>query len=458
VLPRTKEEVTGIVKLSRDKQIPYVARGNGGSTAGLVFTNGIVIDLNRMKEIRIDKENWVAQVEAGVTSYDLQKEVAKEGLRINTAEPAATVCGNIICSGIFSTWANAYGLAADNAADAEFVGNDGNIFRLNDKDAPNMFAYKHDSVPSRGICTKASVRMHPVTKDEEGVLVPFATFEEAVTFSRELSMRRIGLAIAVLGDHYISAFISPTQELAEKVRPALTELLGIKYMVFVVGDRYAIDAIRKMERPVIDNKLFRTLVLGLPRLIDHKWQAFVRDLDWKDNAFEILAKEEMRPLIEAVLSPSADNLSSVIEDKDLREFYKRLYERPEMTDLVWLNMFRIVSCRMARHKHMCALILFLPLDNQQLINDVIRKFEDVAVKYDVSHDYGFLTPMDLGKRAILEYDYYVDQADESDKQRVQKAMMEIVPMIEELTRNGKAAWIKHVVSQGLARKEQFMYA
>lgn len=103
VLPRTSEEVSGIVRLARERQIPMVVRGNGGSTAGFVFTDGIVIDLNRMKGVEIDRENWVAVVEAGVTSYDLQKEVSRQGLRINAAEPAATVCGNIICSGTFST-------------------------------------------------------------------------------------------------------------------------------------------------------------------------------------------------------------------------------------------------------------------------------------------------------------------------------------------------------------------
>lgn len=458
-LPRTRDEVAGIVRLARKLQIPMVVRGNGGSTAGFVFTDGIVIDLNRMQGMEIDRENWVAVVEAGVTAYDLQKEAARQGLRINAAEPAATVCGNIICSGTFSTWINAYGTAADNMVDAEFVAPDGSTFRLGEKTAPNLFAYKHEDVPSPGICTKAHVRLHPVTEDEEGVLVPFSSFADAVAFSRELSTRRIGLAVAVLGEHYLSAFTSPTEKLAERVRPALTGLLGIKYMVLVIGDRYAISAIRTMGRPVIDNALFRILALGLPRLAADDWQFFIRDLDWNNNAFELLTKENMRPLLETILSPSPDNIASAVDDPDLRSFYARLYARPEMTDLVWLNTFRIVSARMSRSKHMFALILYIPLDRQQFIDNIIREFAAIADRHGITHHFGFLTPLDMGKRAILEYDYYCDHRDEAEKKRIQDAMPELVPMIEGLCRDVKGvAWMKHIVSQGFCRKEQFLYA
>lgn len=459
VLPRTGDEVSSIVRFARERQLPFVVRGNGGSTAGLVFTEGIVIDLNRMKGWEIDKENWVAEVEAGVTSYDLQRAVSGQGLRINAAEPAATVCGNIICSGTFSAWMNAYGTTADNMVDAEFVGPNGHRFHLGEKTAPNLFAFTPGEVPSPGICIKARVRLQPITPDEQGILVPFASFPEAVAFARELSMRRIGLAIAVLGEHYLTAFISPTNELGDRVRPALTDLLGVKYMVFVIGDRYAREAIRTMGLPVIDNALFRIIVLGLPSLAHDDWQFLIRGLDWQKNAFELLSKEEMRPLLETILSPSPENIASVIDEPDLRDFYAQLYARPEMTDLVWLNTFRIVSARMSRHKHMVALILYVPLDRQEVIDRIIGEFQRIGAKYGITHDYGFLSPLDLGKRALLEYDYYVDHADESDRKRIEKGMSEVVPLIEGLCRSVKGvAWMKHIVSQGFCRKEQMLYA
>ena len=109
----------------------------------------------------------------------------------------------------------------------EFVGRDGRVFRLNDKRAPNHFAFEHRVVPSPGVCTKAFVKLHPMTDDEEGVLVPFEGFDEAVRFARELGQRRIGLAVAVLGAHYIANFLSPDEGLAGRLKAALPEALGI---------------------------------------------------------------------------------------------------------------------------------------------------------------------------------------------------------------------------------------
>jgi len=105
------------------------------------------------------------------------------GFRINTAEPAATVCGNIVCTGIFSTWSNAYGVAVDNLVNAEFVDYQGSVFNLADRTAPNLFAFRNEMLPPPpAICTKAYVKMYPTTDDEEGLIVPFARFDDAVLF------------------------------------------------------------------------------------------------------------------------------------------------------------------------------------------------------------------------------------------------------------------------------------
>ena len=69
VLPGSPEETAAVVRLANDKGIPYIVRGNGGSVFGFVFSEGIVIDMNRMRQITVDAENWTATVEAGVTSF-----------------------------------------------------------------------------------------------------------------------------------------------------------------------------------------------------------------------------------------------------------------------------------------------------------------------------------------------------------------------------------------------------
>ena len=458
VLPGSRDEVAAVVALADELKIPFAIRGNGGSVFGFVFSEGIVLDMNRMRKIEFDPDNWCVAVGPGVTSFELQKEASKRGYRVNAAEPAATVCGNIVCTGTFSTWSNVYGTAADGFIDMEFVDRKGKVFRLNDKNAPNVFAFEHAMIPSPGVCTEAVVKLQPVTADEEGILVPFGDFDAAVAFARDVGRRRLALALAVLGGHYISTFMSPSLELSQKIQGVLPDVLGIKYLVFAVADAHGREAIKKIAgRPVIDSALFRTLMLGLPRLADEELAGITRAYEGDAPPYEILCQPEMRSVVEAVLQPSPETIADAV-DEDLREFYARLYARPEMTDMVWLNMFRIVSARMSRSKHMFAFLIYVPLDKIDVINDIIAGFARIAGAHRIDHDYGFLTPMDFGKRAILEYDYYLDHTDPAEKKKIADAMAEVGPWLDGLAAGTKGVTsLMYVFSQGCSRKENFLY-
>src|SRR5919202_4350100 len=69
VLPATTEEVAGVVRVCAREGIPFVARGAGTGLSGgaLPVADGIVIGLQRMREIlSIDVENQRAVVQPGV--------------------------------------------------------------------------------------------------------------------------------------------------------------------------------------------------------------------------------------------------------------------------------------------------------------------------------------------------------------------------------------------------------
>jgi hypothetical protein len=459
VLPSTRQEVARIVRLANEFSLHYTVRGNGASVFGLVFSDGLIMDMNRMKAITIDRENWVAIADAGATAFEVQAAAYKQGFRVNTAEPAATLCGNILCTGIFSTWSTAYGVAADNLVNAEFVNSRGHTFSLADEKTPNPFAYRHQAMmPPSAICTRAYVRMYPTTQDEEGLLVPFPGLEEATAFARELGKRRIGLALAVLGEHYLSTFMTPSVELANRVKKNLAGDLGIGAMVFMVGDRYARAAVKTMAPVTIDNRLFRMFALGLPNLGKDQWTDLLRGFDGDRYPYEVLFREEMVPLLETILDPSPETLASAL-DEDLREFYAELYSRPEMTDLLWLNMFRIVSSRMGRHKHVFAFIIFASLDRIELFSELNTLLKEVGDRHGIDNAYGFLTPIDFGKRAVFEYDYYLDQTDRSDAERMGRALAELEPMLERLgAGTGNFITLPYILNQGCARKEHFLYS
>ena len=457
VMPSDASEIGEIIKLCVAEEMPYAVRGNGSSVIGFVMSDGLVMDMNRMKCIRFDEKNWCVYVQPGVSAFELQKEAVKKGYRVNTAEPSALVCANIMCSGIFSNFSHSYGILADNYINAEFVGHDGKLFDLNRPDAPNLFSNDKGGRKSPGVCTEVGVKLYSIPEDEEGLIVPFPDMERALSFASELGKRRIGNAVGVLGGEYLSVFVSPTDELARNIKDFFSRTLGIKYAVLVIADKYDRKIIQEMEKTIISQKLMTLLILGLADLNGNESLSMIEEYAGDREPYEILSDEKILPLLESLIDSSPESLAGAVPKK-LRDFYRGLYSRPKMTDMVWLSMFRIISSRMGRYKHPVSFILYVPMDNIPLIMEIDSEFKRIGEKHNIHNDYGFITPLDMGKRAVYEYDYYVDHTNDEDRKNCLNAMAEAAEMIEGYcSRANGVKWIKSVLYQGFCRSENLLY-
>lgn len=457
VMPCTKEEIIALVKLFKKNRIQYTIRGNGQNLLGFAVSEGVILDLNRMKTIEFDEKNWLVKVGPGITAFDLQKEAQKRGYRINAAEPAALLCGNIMCSGIMSTFSTTYGINADNFINAEFVDKEGSQFNMNDISAPNLYSYKNlQHSDSPGICVSANIRLHPVTDDEKGILVPFETLDKALDFIKNCSTRHIGLALGIVGAEYISTFLSPTKKMASEIKSIFLDKLNIPWLVVVIGDKYAIHTISEMGFPFFDQYLFKSLYLGLPSLKTAQWISLVKELS-DDEPYSYLKIKSFAELLETALSPSPELYSKEV-DQDLIPFFEKLFSRQEMTDLVWLNMYRIMSTRLGRKNPFLPALLYLPIDNA-LIKEFADKFRLIGNKHHIDNDFGFITPIDNGKRCIFEYDFFYDYNDPEEIQRIRQVGAEANKLIDDYSvKFGTVRGHPYVLYQGFCRKESLLYS
>jgi glycolate oxidase len=80
VKPADAQEVSEILKIANGERIPVFPRGGGtGLCGGAIPTrDGIILSLERMKEVQIDTENLMAVVGAGVTLGELQSKSEEE--------------------------------------------------------------------------------------------------------------------------------------------------------------------------------------------------------------------------------------------------------------------------------------------------------------------------------------------------------------------------------------------
>jgi hypothetical protein len=457
VMPNSNEEISTIIKLLNKNNIPYIVRGNGASSHGLVFSEGAILDLSRMKTIDFDEKNWFVKVGPGVASFDLQQEAKKRGYRVHTAEPASRVCSNIMTTGLLSLFSTTYGISADNFVDAEFIAKDGSFFRLNNITAPNLFSFQNSISDHEAfaICVSVSMKLHPVTDDESGILVPFQTLDGALDFVKICATRHIGLAIGILGSEFVSSFIAPTKKLAIEAKDIFINKLGMPYLVLLIGDTYALRSVREMGFPSIDQKLFKIIFQGLSALKSAEWLSLLKKLS-DDEPFSYLKLSQFAELAETAIDSSPALMTQDI-DPDLRLFFEKLYSRTEMNDLVWLNTFRIQSTRCCREKPSVALVMYLPIDNS-LIAEIQDGFRGIAEKYHLKNELGFITPIDNGKRCVWEYDYYFDHNDPAEVSSVQQATHEACILMDEYSvKIGTIRQVRYVVNQGCSRKENLLY-
>ena len=465
VMPETTEEVSGIIKIANKHGIPFLPRGNGTFLSMAMQTfldkavgleNGIIIDFGRMKKLKINPESFTASIGPGVTAYELQKEAYKHGMRALVAEAEAHVCVNIASFGIISTWGNTYGWGSDNFINVEFVDNEGNIHHHNDKDISNPYATDNNFTnltlaPSQ-IVTEMTVKLYPVFKDEETIFVPFEKLEDAYELALKLAKRDIGLSLAVISSTYLAEFLSPTNQIAEDFEYISKKYLKLNYVVDIVCDKYDRKVIEDTEEVIIDQSMIKTLILGSPKLSSMKNSEFLKALSEEKNPLKSLFAGPMKKHFENGLDASPEQISKVF-DEDLQNFFKKIYSKPEMSDAVWLHAFRILPARLLKQKMFMVRGGYMTSDKNVVLN-LFNMLKEVGDKYKLHNALGFISFLEHGKLAFLEYDYYYDHNDPEVHKRLNQAIVESLQ--KKLAMKGVIP-IEYVFHKGLYRKEHFFY-
>jgi len=189
VLPETNEDVSAVVRIASQHDVPVVPRGLSSGLAGgsIPIRGGIVLSLTRMNHIlEIDEENMTATVQAGVVTADLQAEVEKRGL-LYPPDPASikqsTIGGNVACNAGGPRCLK-YGVTGNYVLGLTVVLADGRIIRTGGKAIKyvtgfNMNQFFVGSEGALGIITEVILRLICKPPYARTALVHFPTMEDA---------------------------------------------------------------------------------------------------------------------------------------------------------------------------------------------------------------------------------------------------------------------------------------
>src|SRR5258707_9073489 len=188
VLPSNVEQVSNVVKLAKQADVPIVPRGSGTGLAGgaVPAEGGIVLSLARLNRIlKIDLENRIAIVEPGVINLDVTKAVAKDGFFYapDPSSQAACSIGGNVANNSGGPHTLAYGVTTNHILGLEVVLDDGAIVWLGGEvaDIPgyDLCGVFVGSEGTMGVVTKVAVRLMQTRESVRTLLAIFDRMEPA---------------------------------------------------------------------------------------------------------------------------------------------------------------------------------------------------------------------------------------------------------------------------------------
>ena len=156
-------DVINAVAFARENDLLLAVRGGGHNVAGTATVDsGLLIDLSRMKGIKVDPEKRTAHVEPGVTIGELDKKTQAFGLAAPMGVVSETGIAGLTLGGGLGWLRRKHGLSSDNLISVDVVTADGKFVTASEDENPDLFWGIKGGGGNFGIVTCFEFRLHPV--------------------------------------------------------------------------------------------------------------------------------------------------------------------------------------------------------------------------------------------------------------------------------------------------------
>lgn len=197
VFPRSAADVSAIVKIANEYNLPLVGRGAGTGLSGgaIARAGGIMIAFARMNRIvEIDIANERATVEPGVVNLDISAAVAPRGYFYApdpSSQRACTIGGNV-AENAGGPHTLAYGVTTNHILGLEFVLPDGTIHTASaDSPGYDIIGLLTGSEGTMALTTRITVRLMRQPERVKTILVICNAASEAADTVAEITARAI---------------------------------------------------------------------------------------------------------------------------------------------------------------------------------------------------------------------------------------------------------------------------
>ncbi|HEX9032268.1 MAG TPA: FAD-binding oxidoreductase [Streptosporangiaceae bacterium] len=170
VLAQQVADVVSAVRFARDHELELAVRGGGHSAPGFgTSEGGLVIDLERMRQVDVDPQRRTARADGGTTWGVFNEATHAYGLATTGGIISTTGIGGLTLGGGIGYLARAHGLTIDNLRSAEVVTADGTVLKASEAENADLFWALRGGGGNFGVVTSFELGLHPVAEVYTGL-------------------------------------------------------------------------------------------------------------------------------------------------------------------------------------------------------------------------------------------------------------------------------------------------
>ncbi len=196
-------DVISCVHFARDHDLPVSIRGGGHSIAGTAVCDaGLVIDLSRMKTVRVDPAHRTARADPGLLLGDFDRETEAFGLATTMGTFSITGIAGLTLGGGLGWLMGKHGLACDNLLSVDVVTADTRLLTASDHENADLFWGIRGGSGNFGVVTSFEYQLHPMGPVLAGLVAyPISQARQVLRFFGEYAATcpdELGLMAAML--------------------------------------------------------------------------------------------------------------------------------------------------------------------------------------------------------------------------------------------------------------------
>jgi FAD/FMN-containing dehydrogenase len=168
-------DVVECVNFAREHNLLVSVRGGGHNVAGnAVCDGGLMIDLSRMKSVRVDPVRRTARADPGLTWGEFDRETQAFGLATTGGQISTTGIAGLTLGGGWGHLARKHGLASDNLLSVDLVTSNGQFLNASATEHEDLFWGVRGGGGNFGGATSFEYLLDPVGPVLGGILAyPF---------------------------------------------------------------------------------------------------------------------------------------------------------------------------------------------------------------------------------------------------------------------------------------------